>query len=458
VQVALPFVLVSLGFLAVCMIGVWSISRLQKNRAVLLTQNLRSLRAAQEMEVRLRQLRLHSLLYVMDASPERRDKVREDARQFQEAYDEAVKVAHLPRERELLEKINASYQSYLSALEKPPGRVPFDNAAIGDVLRWADAHPVQHLLDTCEELVKFNRETRSQLAEESQAVSRQGRTALVLAGVIGPIGGLIGGFGVAWGLSRRMQEQQREVLRAEQLAAVGQLAASIAHEVRNPLTSIKLLVSAALRSESAELRGLTPPARQPLTVEDLHVIHDEVSRLERKVQTLLDFARPPEAVRRPCDLRTIVHRALELVRSRLRQQRVQTDLDLPETPVGVAIDPDQLTGVLVNLFLNALDVMPQGGQLSLSLRAESEGQCRLAVADTGPGIAPSVANRLFTPFASTKPTGTGLGLSICRRVVQDHGGTLTGQNRPEGGACFTITLPLHHEPQEAGHAEAAGCR
>jgi two-component system sensor histidine kinase HydH len=440
VQVTLPFVLVSLVFLAACTIGVWSINRLQLNRSARLTRNVRSLRAAQEMEVRLRQLRLHSLLYVMDPTPAQRAQVDADDHQFQEAYREAMDAAHLPRERELLSKIDLSYQLYRTALNQAPGKAPDKNTTITDILKWAKAHPVQHLLDTCEELVTFNRENRAKLAEESEAVSQQGRTALLLAGVIGPVGGLIGGFGVAWGLSRRMQEQQREVLRAEQLAAVGQLAASIAHEVRNPLTSIKLLVGAALRGKPA----------QPLTTEDLHVIHDEVSRLERKVQTLLDFARPNEAVRRPCDLLTIVQRALELVQSRLRQQAVQTNLDLPATPVSVEADPDQLTGVLVNLFLNALDAMPHGGQLSLTLDGAADGQCRLAVADTGPGIAPAVAGRLFTPFASTKPTGTGLGLSICRRVVQDHGGTLTGQNRPEGGACFTMTLPLHPTIADCG--------
>jgi signal transduction histidine kinase len=457
-QVTLPFVLVSMVFLAASMIGVWSINRLQDNRVVLLKQNVRSFRAAQEMEVRLRQLRLHSLLYVMESSPERRAVVEADHQQFLESYEEALRSAHLPRERELLEKIDASYQEYRKALDQTPGKVPSKSATIPEVLKWADRHPVQHLLDTCEELVKFNRETRARLAEESEAVSQQGRTVLLLAGVIGPIGGLIGGFGVAWGLSRRMQEQQREVLRAEQLAAVGQLAASIAHEVRNPLTSIKLLVSAALRGRPAEPRGLTAPARLPLTMDDLQVIHDEVSRLERKVQTLLDFARPAEAVRAPCDLRTIVDRALELVQSRLRQQGVQSSIDQPETPVSVEADPDQLTGVLVNLFLNALDVMPHGGQLLLTLRSGPDAQSHLNVADTGPGIAPSVAGRLFTPFASTKPTGTGLGLSICRRVVQDHGGTLTGQNRPEGGASFTISLPLYHLREDTLHAETAGSR
>jgi signal transduction histidine kinase len=498
-QVTLPAVLVGLVFLAACLVGVWSINRLQTNRAELLTRNVRSLQAAQEMELRLRQLRLHSLLYVMDPGPARRATVDAAHHQFQQAYRRAEEAAHHPREKQLLEEIQASYRRYRTALETTHDKALLAKASVGDLLLWADAHPVRRLLDACEELVQHNREIRARLAEESQVVSNQGRTALLLAGVLGPIGGLIGGFGVAWGLSRsitrlsvrlrdihaeldqevgsvrlagddltqldsrlggvlervrdvvaRMQEQQREVLRAEQLAAVGQLAASIAHEVRNPLTSIKLLVGAALRARPG----------QTLTGEDLRVIHDEVSRLERRVQTLLDFARPPEPVRAPGDLRAVVSRALSLVEARLAQQGVRVEADLPNGPVSADIDPDQLTSVLVNLFLNALDAMPQGGRLSLTL-LEAPGECpdsppvgRLTVADTGPGIPPSVAGRLFTPFASTKPTGTGLGLSICRRIVLDHGGRLTGENRPEGGAAFTITLPLHRPGPEREQAHA----
>jgi signal transduction histidine kinase len=242
----------------------------------------------------------------------------------------------------------------------------------------------------------------------------------------------------------RSQQQQQEMLRAEQLAAVGQLAASMAHEVRNPLTSIKLLVGAALRSR--------PPGA--LSAEDLRVIHDQVSRLEGKVKQLLDFARPPEAVPQPSDLRELVGHALELVRSRTEQSGVRVAVDVPEGPVVAEVDRDQFTAVLVNLFLNAADAMPHGGRLLVSLGRSPTGDVRLAVADTGTGIDAAMAGRLFTPFASTKQTGTGLGLSICRRVVRDHGGTLTGENRPEGGALFTILLP--GRAGEVAHADVAG--
>jgi signal transduction histidine kinase len=319
-------------------------------------------------------------------------------------------------------------------------------------------------------------------ARESQAVSEQSQAVLVPLGILGPIGGLLCGFGVAWGLSRsitrlrvhlrdanahldqelgslqvsgegeqsqldqqmeqvvrgirevvaRSQQQQQEMLRTEQLAAVGQLAASMAHEVRNPLMSIKLLVSAALRAHSP----------RTLSSEDLRVIYSQASRLEGKVKQLLDFARPPETVREPCDLRELVNHAHDLVRVRSQQFDMQVIVDLPEQPVTAEVDRDQFTTVLVNLFLNAMDAMPHGGRLSVTLDRAPSGDIRLAVADTGTGIDAAIAGRLFTPFVSTKQTGTGLGLSICHRVVRDHGGTLTAENRSEGGALFSIKLPV----------------
>jgi len=190
----------------------------------------------------------------------------------------------------------------------------------------------------------------------------------------------------------------------------------------------------------------------PLTPEDLQVIYNEVERLERKVQALLDFARPAEARRQRCDLRELTGRAADLIRARARQQNVQIEAELPPEPVVADVDADQLASVLVNLFLNALDAMPQGGRLIARLERQPGGAVGVEVLDTGRGIDPAVAGRLFTPFASTKPTGTGLGLSVCRRVVAEHGGTLTGENRPGGGARFTITLPAAGEGSDADGA------
>jgi signal transduction histidine kinase len=193
---------------------------------------------------------------------------------------------------------------------------------------------------------------------------------------------------------------------------------------------MKLLVEAALR----------PGSRSGLTADDLRVIHSEITRMEETVQHFLSFARLPAPCRQVCDLREVAARSLDLVRARAARQGVVIEVDTPGEPLCADLDPGQLHQVLVNLLFNALDAMPRGGRLGLALRAAGD-RCRCVVSDTGPGIAAEMAGRLFTPFASTKATGTGLGLSLARRIVEEHRGRITGENRPEGGARFTIVLP-----------------
>src|SRR5262249_34423209 len=160
---------------------------------------------------------------------------------------------------------------------------------------------------------------------------------------------------------------------AEQLSAVGQLAASVAHEVRNPLTSVKMLVEAALR----------PQNPKPLRAEDLKVIHGEIARLERTVQGFLDFARMPSPKRCHCDLREVVQQAIDLVQARARQQKVEIASGMPDQPLYANVDRDQFRNVLVNLFLNALDAMPSGGRLAIKMEQSPDGAPRLEIADTG---------------------------------------------------------------------------
>jgi PAS domain S-box-containing protein len=239
---------------------------------------------------------------------------------------------------------------------------------------------------------------------------------------------------VALVMERHRQEErlrERQLVRAEQMAAIGQVAAGVAHEIRNPLTAIKGLVQVNLRE--ADARGL--PA------EDLRVIEHEVRRMERTLQTFLDFARPPKPERRRLDPATVIDRVCTLVGGRARKQRVALGLLRPDEPAWLDGDQDQLQQLLLNLVLNALDAMPDGGAVEIELRPPRDGYVELLVRDTGPGIAPHVLPKVFETFVSSKETGVGLGLPVSRRIAEDHGGTLSAYNLPDGGACFALRLP-----------------
>jgi two-component system, NtrC family, sensor histidine kinase HydH len=480
-QITTPSVVIGLLLFGTCLVSVWYMHQLQTNLANVLSQNVRNLKSAQDLEIRVRQLRYHCFLYLIDPRPEHLKRIKEDNERFEEAMQVASEQS--PRSEEAAEYVKRIQEGYLQYREELDQLV----AHVGDGQtgknygKLIDSHPIRHVVDPCHDLVDLNQRLMKETSEETSRVGSQARWAMLLLGLMGPISGLTIGYGIARGISRsiyrlsvrvqdmaqrldqdvasvsitadgdirnldkqlehvvlrveevaeRLQKHQREMLRAEQLSAVGQLAASVAHEVRNPLTSVKMLVEAALRGQN----------RKALSEADLKVIHNEIGRLEQTVQVFLDFARLPTPKRTVCDLREVITDALGLVKSRARHQKVELVWRCPENPVLENIDSGQIRTVFVNLFLNAFDAMSEGGCLEITLATSPVSGIRIDVLDSGDGILPEMESRLFTPFASSKPTGTGLGLSISRRIIEEHGGTLTGDNRPRGGACFTISLP-----------------
>jgi signal transduction histidine kinase len=216
------------------------------------------------------------------------------------------------------------------------------------------------------------------------------------------------------------------------------LAAGVAHELRNPLTGVKLMIQAATKR----------PADRPLSAQQLSAIQEQIIRMEKTIQGLLDYARPPEMHRVTHDVRDTMRRALNLVEGHARQATVKICEDFCRTPVWVEGDPGQLHQVFVNLLLNGIEAMPGGGALGVAVQdaAAPDGSCRVTVTDSGTGIAEHVLERLFEPFVTSKERGTGLGLAISRRIVQQHGGKLMAANRQEGGAVFSVELPQCSEP------------
>jgi signal transduction histidine kinase len=243
----------------------------------------------------------------------------------------------------------------------------------------------------------------------------------------------------------RLQQSERDARRAEHLAAVGQMAAGIAHEMRNPLMPMKILVQAAAERDPSP----------GLDERDLAVLEQEISRLERSIQLFLDFARPPQVEKRTFDMGEMLSQLLSLLAPRAKQQGVRLECRRPEQPVPIQADVGQVRQVVLNLLLNALDAMGHGGTILVELAmsghpSDGDGSrgrwLTLRVSDTGCGLPAGLGQRIFEPFVSTKETGLGLGLSICKRIVEAHEGEIQAANRPEGGAVFTIRLPCLEQP------------
>ena len=236
---------------------------------------------------------------------------------------------------------------------------------------------------------------------------------------------------LAMAIERRRHEREqrdKDMLRADQLAMVGQLAAGVAHELRNPLTAVKGLVQINLKEANS----------YGLPAEDLRVIEQEIRRMERTLQSVLDFARPARPERHRLSLTLLIEQTLTLIRGRAEKQKVGLRFVPPTTPILVEGVEDQLQQLLLNLALNALDMMPRGGSLEVEIRASQQGKVEIRVSDTGAGNSQSLLPCIFDPFVTSKESGLGLGLPVSRRIAEDHGGNLTASNRPDGGACFVL--------------------
>jgi len=239
-----------------------------------------------------------------------------------------------------------------------------------------------------------------------------------------------------------LKQRQEQLIRSEKMAALGQLSAGLAHEIRNPLTSIKLFV------QSLEKEVDLDEAQR----EDFRIIQKEIDRLNGMVVRFLTFARPEEPHWQPVQLPRRVMDALNLLGTRMKNQKIRVVISLPPDLPPVNGDPQQLDQVVLNLLLNAVEAMPGGGTLEVrlakSVMAETqEGYLQLRIRDTGPGIAAKDRPRLFDPFFTTKEGGTGLGLSIAYSVAQKHGGQIEVDSEEGRGATFILSLPfLKEEP------------
>jgi two-component system, NtrC family, sensor histidine kinase HydH len=232
-----------------------------------------------------------------------------------------------------------------------------------------------------------------------------------------------------------LAKAQADLVMHERLAALGELSAVIAHEVRNPV--------AIIFNSLAELRRVAPDA--PSATMLLDIVAEETSRLNRIVRDLLDFVRPYHAHPRPVTIESLVHGSVDAARRSAPDTSAIILTSIATPSRQIVVDETMLQQALLNLIVNALQATPAGKRVTVSAEVVDDGdvaRLRCEVADEGVGLDATEATRLFQPFFTTKPTGTGLGLAIVRRLTDALGGTIVVQSRETGGAMFTLTVPL----------------
>ncbi len=487
-RVVAPAIVVSVLWIAGSSISTYYIHRVYESHSRVLAENVATIRAAWAMQDAL--WRLHAI--VMESRDKEQRESRIEATELESAFErqlaEAEKTAFTPEEQDLVKAVREHFMVYRDQIEarlQPPGLAGLLTSQTAEqekTIRLARA-----VAEPCRQLVELNERMLADATLRSTRLSTLVNLIRLAFLIGGPIVGVVFGLWMARSLHRsisqisvtlsdvtgdlnrevgsveirnlsdlpglhqqvqvvatrirqvmeELQQARHHAMLAERLAAVGELAAGVAHELRNPLTSVKLLIQTAAQ-------------RQPQTAlggRQLQVVQQEVARMESTIQGLLDFARPPVLHRVSHDLRTTVRRALNLVEGRAKQQKVAVIEAMPNAPVIVNGDPEQLHQIFVNLLLNGIEAMPQGGSLIVRVEPDNagNGMCRISVSDSGDGIPQPILDRIFEPFATSKEHGTGLGLAISHRIAKEHGGELLAANRIEGGAEFTLELPLSTE-------------
>lgn len=334
-----------------------------------------------------------------------------------------------------IRSINQAAEELTGLSAQPLSGRPFEQV-------FANDRPLQELVRKTLESGRTHTDFDARLTGQDSSQVVVSAVASLISDAVGEARGVV----LALRDQTRIRELEERLSRSDRLAALGTVAAGVAHEIRNPL--------AGLRGAAQLLDGESgfPPVFKEYT----SVIIKEVDRLAAIVERLLSFATPRSPVLRPCNLHEILDSLLFLEQAPLEARGVtvqrQYDPQLPE----ILADPAEVRQLFLNLIRNGVEAMPGGGELTLKTRYERSSQrCRglsVAVAevvDQGCGIDPKIERQLFTPFLTTKDGGTGLGLAICLRIVEDHGGAMEATSQPGKGSSFRVLLPLVKQPDSA---------
>jgi signal transduction histidine kinase len=459
------------------LVTVWHTDAIDSLLTDLIDQNVASFQAAEELESALLRQKGYATYFFLDQNPDWLAKLQENHIAFLDWLNRAKASAYTPTMPVHLKQIEEAYDAYV----KDRQQVVFYYQQ-GERRRGAELHrriraQFQDLYSLCEryKLIHEQRIAEAKLESRFKAKLITNTALIAMPGIVllglllgfilfkqifSPIRKMVGepnpagkrgqSLDEVQALSQKVHNLREDVdlaqsqlkrsqvslIQSEKLAMAGKLAASVAHSIRNPLTSVKM------RLYSMRRHLKLPPPQQ----EDLDVISEEIGHIDAIVRNFLEYSRPPKLKIQQVRPSAVVDLAITLLRPRLESFNVAVRVNRKQLLPEVWADPDQLKEVLVNLMVNACEAMVKGGEIVIT---ESEdffsgiGRIvRIQIQDTGPGIPASMQDKIFQPFFSSKEEGTGLGLSIAARIVEEHGGKIHVKSQLKKGATFTITLPL----------------
>ncbi len=407
-------------------------------------QQWKSIQIADHLRQTILSLNIMVLRYAADRETKDWDDFQAASLELGNWIDTQQPIVSLQKERPLLNQIKVVYANYVAAADAIHKKIYGNRTHYIRMVEFAEFEKQsQNVLDLGFQLAKvhqaaldsFQRETTKSL--DNLRFTLLG--ALVLLLVAGGWLAVVVYRDMIAPLQVQLVESRQLVERQEKLASLGMLAAGVAHEIRNPLTSIK----AWLYLQQKHLKPGTPGFA------DAELIGGEINRLERIVKDFLQFARPsdPQFIQVPAD------QPLREVQTLLKPELEKSNVNLvlgENVPAQIYIDPQQIKQVLINLIHNAADSIGKDGVVTLRVLLDEKrlndrqmDVVILEVADTGKGIPPEAEKRLFDPFFTTKDSGTGLGLPIAARIVEKHHGALQYQTQAGAGTTFGIILPLH---------------
>ncbi|HMA80768.1 MAG TPA: ATP-binding protein, partial [Candidatus Binatia bacterium] len=273
---------------------------------------------------------------------------------------------------------------------------------------------------------------------------------VVLLGALG--GGLllyVSLFAIVRQAARQINEQQEHLLKvqadliaSQRMAAVGEMAAAVAHGIGNPLSSIR----AAAQLARLDCHECCDSRLQEKTKGTLDSIIQQVDRMQKRMHGLLNIAKPMEPRLAPVEINTLLSDIVELLRSRFTEASVSPRLDLDRTLPKILLDANHAEQIFMGLITNALEASPKGGTVTIRTRADAGNRvprgARISIEDTGEGIPPESRQRVFEPFFTTKTHGTGIGLPLAKKFVERNGGKIAISDASSGGAKFDVTFPL----------------